>query len=91
MFDLINLTQSGHALGCELAYVFATSQIVVYSYSFIKVAGTIVLFKNFKNIFSGIDFSNCRDPTRINMVYSGLINNEFLQYHSATKRRSVSS
>ena len=33
MFDPIDLTQFGHALGCELVYVFAISQIVVYSYS----------------------------------------------------------
>ena len=55
------------------------------------MADTIVLFKNFKDIFSGIAFSNCRDPTNINLVFSGLINNEFLQHHSATRRRSVSS
>ena len=33
MFDTISLAQFGHTLWCELAYVFAISQIVFYSYS----------------------------------------------------------
>ena len=94
MFDPIDLTQFSHAVGCELAYVFAISQTMVYSYSKVlyKSGGYNCLFKNFKDIFSGIVFSNCRDSTNINLVFTGLINySEFLQHHSATKRRSVSS
>ena len=55
------------------------------------VTGAIVLFKKFKEIFSGNKFSNCRVPTSKNLVFSGLIRSEFLQHHSATRRRSVSS
>ena len=56
-----------------------------------EVTGMIVLFKKFKDISSDSKFSNCRVPTNKNLVFSGLMNNEFLQHHSATRRRAVSS
>ena len=60
-----------------------------------EVTGTIVLFKKFfkkfKDMSSDSEFNNYRVPTNRNFVFSGLINNEFLQHHSATRRRSVSS
>ena len=49
------------------------------------------LFKKFKDISSDSELNNCRVLTNRNFVFSGLINNEFLQHHSATRRRSVSS
>jgi hypothetical protein len=93
MFDTINLTQfSLHALH-ELGYMFVICQVAVQDYSKValEVTGTIVLFKKFKDISSDSKFSNCRVPTNRNLVFLGLINNEFLQHHSATRRRSVSS
>ena len=73
---------------CSL-YVKLRSRIIPRS--LMEVTGTIVLFKKFKDISSDSKFSNCRVPTNRNLVFSGLINNEFLQHHSATRRRSVSS
>jgi hypothetical protein len=71
---------------CSL-YVKLRSRIIPRS--LMEVTGMIVLFKKFKDISSDSKFSNCRVPTNRNLVF--LINNEFLQHHSATRRRSVSS
>ena len=73
---------------CSL-YVKLRSRIIPRS--LMEVTGTIVLFKKFKDISSDSEFSNFRVPTNRNLVFSGLNNNEFLQHHSATRRRSVSS
>jgi hypothetical protein len=52
-----------------------------------EVTGTIVLFKKFKDISSDSKFSNCRVPTISNLVFSGLINNEFLQHAPAIRQQ----
>ena len=67
---------------CSL-YVKLRSRIIPRS--LMEETGTIVLFKKFKDISSDSKFSNCRVPTNRNLVFSGLINNEFLQHHSATR------
>ena len=71
-------------------YVKLQSRITIPR-SLMEVTGTIVLFKKFKDMSSDSEFNNCRVPTNKNFVFLGLINSEFLQHHSATRRRSVSS
>ena len=55
-----------------------------------EMTGSQNYLKNSKTS-SDSKFSNCRVPTNKNLVFSGLINDEFLQHHSATRRRSISS
>ena len=71
--------------------LYVKLQLRIIPRSLMEVTGTIVLFKKFEDMSSDSEFNNCRVPTNKNFVFSGLINSEVLQHHSATKRRSVSS
>ena len=62
----------------------------VTSRSFAYGTGLIDLFKNVKVISWGRADNEWRVPTKRNLVFSGLINNSFLQHHAATWRRSSS-